>query len=470
MSKKQFDNIEDKIKEAVESHQPAFNNSAWEKMAVLLDKEGSRKRPAILWHILPLLLLIAAGGGYFIYENTTVKKNTITSKLNVKNVAINSTTKVAIQKNEKGVFNITKKNKNEKSEPTTKKIAAISNSIIKGEVANYKENLLLKDNYSNKHNKSYKSKKASIEWTKIKANNDFSAAQKNIALNAQHNYFEKTNSVIPSEETKNLIVTNNENKKNNDKYAKENSAVEALHHIDTTDILIKEISETKKIKAEKIPVPLTAKKNKTIVNKNRFNRFYILATIGADAASVKFLSFSNSILAPTYGIGAGFQLTKKWSVQAGFYAGQKKYVAGPGDYHAKAGSYWSQVEIKKVDAVCMVYEIPLALRYTFSQKKSVAFFATAGFSSYIMKKEDYFYNYIHYNMPLSGRYIYTGNKNFFSVLNFSVGIEKKLSSHFSLIASPNLSIPVAGVGDGSIKLFSAGLQTGIIFQPGNHLK
>ena len=34
MSKKQFDNIEDKIREAADNNQPAFNDAAWGKNGV----------------------------------------------------------------------------------------------------------------------------------------------------------------------------------------------------------------------------------------------------------------------------------------------------------------------------------------------------------------------------------------------------------------------------------------------------
>jgi len=73
----------------------------------------------------------------------------------------------------------------------------------------------------------------------------------------------------------------------------------------------------------------------------------------------------------------------------------------------------------------------------------------------------YTYNNNYYEKARS----YTGNKNLFSVLSISAGIEKKLGPRFSFLAEPYLSFPLAGVGEGSVKLYSAGLQIGLKYSP-----
>jgi len=180
---------------------------------------------------------------------------------------------------------------------------------------------------------------------------------------------------------------------------------------------------------------------------------------------VKFLNFKNSEFAAKYGVGIGYQLSKKISIQSGFYASQKKYIAGPDDYQAKPGSYWSMVQIVKVDAACLVYDIPLTFRFDFIKKSKINYYATVGISSYIMKKEDYNYYYYRYNAPREATRIYTGNKDLFSVFNLSAGIERKLSPVFYLQAEPSVGIPILGVGEGSVKLYSAALQIGLKYQP-----
>jgi hypothetical protein len=192
---------------------------------------------------------------------------------------------------------------------------------------------------------------------------------------------------------------------------------------------------------------------------------YVLGTVGIDNSSVKFLSFKNSDPALQVGIGVGVDISPKLSVQTGVLASHKKYVAGPGDYNPKAGSYLSMVDIRKVDANCLVYEIPLSVKYNFYRGRKLNAFASAGVSSYIMKREDYQYEYLRNNTVNYTSWVYKGNRHLFSVLNFSAGVEKKLNDKFLLLASPIVSVPLRGVGDGKVKLYSSALQVSLKYKP-----
>ena len=163
----------------------------------------------------------------------------------------------------------------------------------------------------------------------------------------------------------------------------------------------------------------------------------------------------------------GFDITKKISVQSGFYANKKKYIAGPSDYNVKAGSYWSTVPITKVEAACLIYEVPIGVQYRFLQKKSFNAYVGAGISSYIMKTEDYNYFYTRYNREYSKAYTYSGNKHLFSTALFSTGIEKNITKKIAFQLEPSVSMPLKGVGDGDIKLFSTALLFGIKYLPFN---
>jgi len=56
---------------------------------------------------------------------------------------------------------------------------------------------------------------------------------------------------------------------------------------------------------------------------------------------------------------------------------------------------------------------------------------------------------------------YTGNKTFLSQFNLSAGVEKSITPSLSLLVEPSLALPLAGVGEGSVKLYSTALQFGI---------
>ena len=60
---------------------------------------------------------------------------------------------------------------------------------------------------------------------------------------------------------------------------------------------------------------------------------------------------------------------------------------------------------------------------------------------------------------------YTRNTHLLSTLTLAAGIEKKLSDRFIMYLEPSISIPLKGVGDGSVKLYSTGLNLGIKYSP-----
>jgi hypothetical protein len=457
MSEEQFDHIEHKIRQAADGYQPSFDEAAWEKMAALLDKESSRKRPFAWWWWFPVVFLLAGGVGYWM-----ISKPTATNLLApaVKEKISNPLNPVAKRDAQQSaaINKLTDK-------PAEEQISKIAPTGEKLETASAKKILKQKkdDLYINKKSKAGNSSNPLLN------NFSFAMLNKKGRMKAAVTSMVDEETVMNNKDVKIIPGTTAATRKlPADAIAKE---AELPKKSDSTfaKIAQKEIQEKSPdstASAEKKTVASAEKKIKEDAGKKKgTSRFYFIASVGAEAASVKLMSFSNSRLAPAYGAAIGYQLTKKLSIQTGFYAGQKKYIAGPEDYKAKSGSYWETVKLKKVDATCMVYEIPLALRYTFAHNTSTEWFATVGISSYIMKKEDYTYDYIRYYMPYTASRSYTGNKHLLSTLVFSAGIDSRISNRWSIIVSPVISIPLSGVGDGSVKLFSAGIQAGIKFRP-----
>ena len=85
-----------------------------------------------------------------------------------------------------------------------------------------------------------------------------------------------------------------------------------------------------------------------------------------------------------------------------------------------------------------------------------------------MKRENYRYYYFHNSDTLKSYQMAVPpgeNKHVLSVADFSMGYERKLTQAISFRAEPYLKIPIAGVGEGKVKLISAGLQLGLKLQP-----
>ncbi len=431
MSEKQFDHIENRIREAAENSEPDYDEYAWELMEDRLNKEDNKKPRFLLWALALLLVCITGGGIYWWPENGNEK---------------------FVKENEQQVADKTLPVK-----PNTNSVSIIPDSNLTSSGSLKTEQQQLNNSVD------------------VVAGKQGFGTQNNNTAGSQMNQPKKliravqkgrlsAKAIVPAIDTENELANITESLKVDTAEIAgrtEDLIIFSDTRKDSLQMLDKAIVKVDKDSADNKP----AKKNN-----EKLSRFYLLAAAGADAGSVRISSFKHSGITPKYGIGIGYQVNKRLSVQTGFYASWKKYIAGPKDYNYKAGSYWTTVNMIKVDASCLVYDIPLTLRYDFIQKASTSYFATAGLSSFIMKKEEYNYHYTRNNMYYQSQKSYTGNTAFFSVFNLTAGVEKKITKEVSLLAEPSIAIPLAGVGEGSVKLYSAALQIGIKYKPAKRRK
>ncbi len=440
MSKKSYSDIEQAIKTAAEAHEPAFDEQSWKKMEALLDKDKDRKRPVIFWLWWLLPLVIGAGvAGYYIFNNPgkeNVNQKIATTK-NYKPVNEDVNSNSAIEPNTKTESNLNNDDlnavpKNFNNDNNNSVVGyfpgSTNNSITKSAQTNSQTN---KDEINSKRN--LNDKLDGKMKTTIKAGYPSVDDETNENLSSENNPDDTKKALATKEKTEEIIVIKVDADKTPEK--------EIVKMIDST---------VEKLKTDKR-------------TKNRISKLYIIAVGGAEANGVKL--FSADKITGRYGLGLGYELSKNLSVQTGFYVSNKKYNAAAGDYKTKPGSYWNVVDIKNIEANCKVYEIPISVIYNFTPGKKLNIIASAGLSSYIMKKEDYRFYYEHYGVPREADAHYSGNKNLFSVLRLSAGIEKKISSRLSVIASPGVAIPLSGVGDGEVKLYSTDLTIGLKFYP-----
>lgn len=212
------------------------------------------------------------------------------------------------------------------------------------------------------------------------------------------------------------------------------------------------------------PVPVVVRKDNK-AKSNKSGKFSINLSLGPDISSVGIDNPGK--LKMQYGIGIGYALSKKISLRAGFYASRKIYKADSADYHPPK-AFWTYFDnLQTIDANCLVYEIPVNVVYNFSSSGKHNWFASAGLSSYLMKKETYNYLYKDsWNQPqIYSRSYKNENSHFFSVLSISGGYQYHLTDRFSLMAEPYMKMPLTGVGFGKVKLNSGGLLFTASFRP-----
>ena len=179
---------------------------------------------------------------------------------------------------------------------------------------------------------------------------------------------------------------------------------------------------------------------------------------GVDISMVKFQNVSK--VGYKAGVVAGYAFNKRWSLESGAYYDQKSYYSDGKYFNPKL---YPNLTINTVDGTCHMIEIPLSIRYNFKKKENT-WFATAGLSTYLMKKEDYDFDY---SYPPSNRsYQYykefkNSTTNWFSILNLSVGYSKKLGAIGDLRIEPYIKAPLKGLGIGKLPISSAGINVGL---------
>lgn len=439
MNAEQFDkHLFNLSQQAADDSAMLFNEEAWQRMEQLLDGDKKKRRFVLWWWLMPLLLV---GGGTAMYmhhnnaSNTTITSNNL--KAAIEEIKTNNQTPKAENKvaEEVGLNNsntsIAKANDNSKvatteTVPTATKSTANNTSF---KIATDKK-LVTKANTTNQRKSRNENHQATILDNTTKQNAQLSTQQGASNSNA---------SIVDGATTKNIDN------------ATTNADVKPAEIVNTTDKKEVKNSVDTAAKLEVVTKQTSPKKKPSFLSK-----FEVSAFAAADITSSNLSLKDPKSL--TFGIGLSYQITKKLSIATGFGVSRKLYSADSADYKNQpwvAAAY----KLKTVDANCLVYELPINLQYQFAQSKKASWLAIGGVSTYFMKSELYDYNYTWYNQPRKTTYtIENKNNHLFSILNLAIGYRRQLGKQLSYQLAPFVKIPLTGIGEGKVNLYSAGLQ------------
>ncbi|MBC8035136.1 MAG: outer membrane beta-barrel protein [Chitinophagaceae bacterium] len=467
MNKRQFDNIESRIREAAENVSPSFNEEDWKAMNTLLDREFPEKcrRKAIFFWLWPLVALTVAGSSYIIFTSGSdqgwLSMKEITAEKPVMPPPAGNFSSMKQAENKKAVKSSAENAGSEKDMPGLDRGHAVL-VVKKAEHPAFSlaDKLYVKP-ANGEHIALPPYSDLPVLSNEMSANNEDRTLQKvatgNIAGDTEMPAVEKQSITYgldknisgsvkaPASGTPNIqaAATFPEDSLNEkDTLMRENDA------LTLTDTLSKQLESTKSMKQE------TQR-----LTKARPHGFYLIASGSFANTSVKPLP--QGTVSQEYGVGIGYRINNRLSLQTGVYAGKKKYQAGKEDYKFEPGSYYTTVDLKKIDADCYVIDIPVSLRYDFLRNRKYSIYGVAGISSYFMKRETYIYSYTKYGMPHIGEKTYNGNRHLFSIATLSLGYEKMISGRFSLLVEPYIKVPLAGAGEGKVKLHTTGLLLGL---------
>lgn len=154
------------------------------------------------------------------------------------------------------------------------------------------------------------------------------------------------------------------------------------------------------------------------------------------------------------GLNLEYHISDRFSINSGLVYAKKLYFADEGIESYRTNPRW---ELDRVNANCDVIDIPLNLNYYVAGRERSGFVFSAGFSTYLMLTEDY--DIIYQDpWPENSVTIRNENNHFFGIFNASVGYRKILNPTLSLQVDPFVKIPLQGIGDGNLDLFTSGLR------------
>jgi hypothetical protein len=452
----QSEEFDKKIQQAADHHHPAYDEQAWTKMEKLLNKHLPQKKDDRRRFIFFLTLFLLLGGSAaFLFINKAPHKESlasgqtplqqITSVPKTVVVKEETPTSLSVPGKKIGAGNEKELTQSPVAEKPIQLQSPRVGTVLQGDL--------------NKRNTAINQSLHAIKNKQPAGNNG---------------------TVYAADRTAGNEVVKNEVEKNNvslaDPAVKNNSSANTTLPLNTStgeNVIVKKEQQAAAITPEKtdknkseLPVMTApvAKNNKSS-NKKTSSFFFSLSTAPDISAAG---SSKSGKMKLTAGGGLGYTFHNRLTVRTGFYSGRKIYSADPDQYHPPKSAWTNYVDLKKIDADCRVYEIPLLVSYNFSHSAKQSWLGTIGLSSYLMKRETY--NYLYKDQAgvyqySSGWSLYDANKNYFSVITLSAGYQRNINNTFFIAAEPYLKIPFSGVGYGKVKLNSAGIQFSLGIRP-----
>ena len=228
--------------------------------------------------------------------------------------------------------------------------------------------------------------------------------------------------------------------------------LESIHHF----LITSNYNEEKKYLSPQLEPATNKVKLNTRVNNE--SGFYAGIMSGIDMSSVHFQPAKPGA---TMGFILGYSFNQKWSIESGLLWDTKRFYDNGKYFNPPGYTPTNGITIIAVNGKSRLYELPVNVKYTILPGKH-NLFVTTGISSYLMRSENYDYEYTQNNLPGGHNYLsYTNEtKNWFSVVNLGVGYTHKFAGAGSLRIEPYLKLPLKNLGTANMPIMGTGLNIG----------
>jgi hypothetical protein len=181
----------------------------------------------------------------------------------------------------------------------------------------------------------------------------------------------------------------------------------------------------------------------------------VVAGVDMSSVGMKSMKAGNNT-----GIIIGYALNNRWSVESGLQWNKKRLYADGTHYKPDNLTTQPGLTILDVNSSNQIIELPVNVKYNILTGNH-KLFATAGLSSYFIRKEGYNVGYEWNGAQYNEYNTYTNaSRHWLSVANLGVGYSHQLGSFGTLRLEPYLKLPLRDMGIGNMRLMSTGLNIG----------
>ncbi|UII30848.1 PorT family protein [Fulvivirga ulvae] len=213
--------------------------------------------------------------------------------------------------------------------------------------------------------------------------------------------------------------------------------------------------EYRKLNGVEIPDPVSARRDEQASQRG----FAVEMAYSPDLTSVGY--FKPDRPGSNFGL-MGSYFMNRWSVSTGAIYSRKIYFS---EESSGGGYYSGPSDFTRIDGDCRVIDIPINISYYLSNNVHHGFYLSAGFSSYIMLRENYDFLTKSNGTEREWSSEYENkNNHFFSVLNLSLGYERRIKNGFFIQLEPFVKAPVSGIGEGKVDLVSTGAFLNLMYK------
>jgi len=510
--------LDDLFKEASAKYEAPYDDKEWEKMAALLDAPPSVKTPFWNWKTLSVAALLITMGSVLVItqwdtiggENRVSKSAMDSSKENVpatEGTEEMTTESEGRQKSNEGQSSLDSSSVTPtKQELTQIESAPEHNALQPGEQGRNAQPKQTSQNNSQETNSisenkivkksNLKSGKKVVTDGENKQSSRISKENNSPVINTEQQPSLAVRSTTESESLRQINGSQKENTKNTDSLSPDKESHSSLKEARSTAVaeikkttsketpdeaivenqraeslssdtsaktaVVKTNQESASVDSAKAVIAPMDKKDSVAVKEvkeeekqkdslDRVQRFSVRLALSPDFSSIGYFKPDKSGF--NYGLLGEYNITRHWSVTVGaiwskkIYSDLKTETSGSGT-----------VKSTQMKGSCRVLDLPLNINYYFTPQNTFSLYTSVGLSSYMMFDEDYTYDYINGSKSYSyeGK-IDKGNKEWFRMMNISIGIQQRLSPQLRLQLEPFVKAPLSGIGGGDLKLVSSGV-------------